>query len=75
MCRSPTQCRYLLTIIDFKLQKQGSLSCFGLSEDGACADLFENLSVNSLKVPKCENFHRTDFFLFLHPKASMGRRL
>jgi hypothetical protein len=26
------------------------------------------------KVPKCENFHRTDF-LFLHHKASMGRRL
>ncbi len=26
-------------------------------------------------MPKCENFHRTDFFLFLHHKASMGRRL
>jgi hypothetical protein len=28
-----------------------------------------------LKVPKCENFHHTDFFLFLLHKASMGRRL
>ncbi len=28
-----------------------------------------------LKVPKCENFHSTDFFLFFHHKASMGRRL
>ncbi len=28
-----------------------------------------------LKVPKCENFHRTDFFLFFYHKASMGRRL
>ncbi len=33
---------------NFKWQKQGSLSC--LSKDGACTDLFENLSVNSLKV-------------------------
>jgi hypothetical protein len=32
-------------------------------------------SCDLLKVPKCENFHRTDFFLFLHHKASMGRRL
>jgi hypothetical protein len=28
-----------------------------------------------LKVPKCENFHCTDFFLFFYHKASMGRRL
>ncbi len=39
----------LQTIIDFKWQKQGSLSFFGLSEDGTSADLFENLSVYSLK--------------------------
>ncbi len=26
-------------------------------------------------MPKCVNFHRTDFFLFFHHKASMGRRL
>ncbi len=28
-----------------------------------------------LKVPKCENFHRTDFFDFFHHKVYMGRRL
>ncbi len=39
----------LQTIIHFKWKKQGSLICLGLSEDGACTDLFENLSVNSLK--------------------------
>ncbi len=51
VCRSPTLCRYLQTIIDFKCQKQSSLSCFvlGLSEDEACTNSFENLSVNSLK--------------------------
>ncbi len=29
--------------------KQGSLSVLGFSQDGACTDLLENLSVNSLK--------------------------
>ncbi len=47
MCRSPTLCCYLQTIIDLKWHKQGSLSCLGLLGDGACTDLFENLSVSS----------------------------
>ncbi len=33
----------------------------GLSEDEACTDVFENLSVNSLKVHKIENVFGSDF--------------
>jgi hypothetical protein len=48
-CRSPTLCRYLKLIIDFKWQKHGSLRSLGLLQDGACTELFENFRENSLK--------------------------
>ncbi len=51
VCRSPTLCRYLKTIIDSKWQKQGSLSSFRPLTDGACTDLFDNFSDNSLMIP------------------------
>jgi hypothetical protein len=48
--KAPTLYRYWETIIDFKLQKQGSLSSsIGLPEDGACTNLFENFRENILK--------------------------
>jgi hypothetical protein len=46
VCRRPKLCRYWDTIIDRKVVRQVVL---GLLQDGACTDLFENLSVNSLK--------------------------
>ena len=48
-CRSPTLCRYLQTIIDFKWQKHGRWVVLGLPQAGACTDLFENFSEISLK--------------------------
>ncbi len=41
--------RYWETIIDFKWQKQSSLSSLGLSQDGVCTDSSENVSVKSLE--------------------------
>ncbi len=47
--KTPALYRYLETIIVFKWHKQDSLSSsIGLSQDEACSDLFENLSVNIL---------------------------
>jgi hypothetical protein len=52
--------------------KQLLLSCdrnrvrrvvLGLSEDGACTDLFENLSVNSLNARPIEQYCQPPFFL------------
>ncbi len=47
----PTRYRYLETITYFKKEKQGSLRSFRplTRMDGACTDLYENLSVNSFK--------------------------
>ncbi len=56
--KPPTLYRYWETIIYFKWQKQGSLSSFGLLQDGACTDLVENLSVNSLKGDLSNNTTR-----------------
>ncbi len=56
--------RYFKTVIDVKWQKQFTLSSsrpLTGSQDGASTDLFENLSVNSLKVPKREIFDSSDF--------------
>ncbi len=46
---NPSVCHYWETIIDFKWQKQGSLSTvvLGLSQDGVCADSFENFRVKA----------------------------
>ncbi len=43
--------------------------------DFAAYSAHDTSKISILKVPKCENFHRTDFFLFLHHNASTGRRL
>ncbi len=77
LCRSPTLCRYWETVTAFKWQNRNRVRwvILGLSEDGACTDLFENLSVNSLKrdlsnnttvnPPLCSlvNTLNKDFFL------------
>ncbi len=46
--KPPTQYRCWEPIIYFKWQKRGSLSSFGLLQDGAFTDSFENFSVNGL---------------------------
>ncbi len=48
-CHSLTLCRCLKTIIDSKWQKQVRWVVLGLSQEGACTELFENFSENSLK--------------------------
>jgi hypothetical protein len=66
--KAPTLYCYLETIIDFKWLKQDSLnSSIGLSQDEACSDLFENLSVNTLKGLKHEIFV-AEFFTQFKPE-------
>ncbi len=49
VCRSPTLCRYLQTIIECKWHKQGSLSSFKPPTGWGLHRFLENLSENSLK--------------------------
>jgi hypothetical protein len=48
VCRSPILCRYLETT-DFKWQKQGRWVILGLSQEGACTDLFKNISARPIE--------------------------
>jgi hypothetical protein len=66
--KPPTLNRYWKTIIAFKLQKKVFAESFYASQDGACTDLFENLSVNNLKGDLSNatifNFQPTSFLTF-----------
>ncbi len=74
--KAPTLYRYWETIIDFKWQKQGSLSSsIGLSQDGACTNWFENLRENSFKKSETYRMIPLSTRLFSHGSISLKREI